>query len=290
MRLLARVAPGVAEERAVDLFLTPQRGPARRPDLRRALNVTAPLHDATAEQREATLHLGSARLAIWRWGSSASGTRVLLVHGWAGDAADMAPIAAALVRAGHETVLVDMPAHGASSGQRTSLVEWMWALRALAEEHGPFDAVVAHSFGGAAVTLAMGELGFDVRSAVLVAPAGSPWDFVRWFADNIGLPRSRVDGMLHRLSARVGRTAQSLDPREVARRLDVPALILHDPADAEVPWNHGEAIADAWPDARLVPRPETGHRRILRDAVTIESITSFIGALSRSTAAATRRA
>src|SRR5215217_3415073 len=96
MRLLARVAPGVAEERAVDLFLTPQRGPARRPDLRRALNVTAPLHDATAEQREATLHLGSGRLAIWRWGSSASGTRVLLVHGWAGDAADMAPIAAAL--------------------------------------------------------------------------------------------------------------------------------------------------------------------------------------------------
>ena len=280
---LVRVAPAMAEEQAVSLFLTPQRGPARRPDLRRAMNVTAPLHDATAEQREATVHLGSGRLAVWRWGS---GPRVLLVHGWAGDAADMAPIAAALVRAGYEAILVDLPAHGASTGRRTSLVEWIWALGAIASDLGPFRAVVAHSFGGAAVTLALGEDALDARGVVLLAPAGSPWDFVRWFAETIGLPAANVDGMVRRLAQRVGRSPEALDPRRVARTLDMPALVLHDPADDEVPWSHGEAVADAWPDARLVARDGTGHRRILRDPATIAEITSFVSEVARRRVAA----
>ena len=287
MRVLSRTAPGAAEEWAVRLFLTPMRGPARRPDLRRAMNVTAPLHDAGAEQREASVHLGTGRLAVWRWGSATAGLRVLLVHGWAGDAADMAPIAAALVRGGHEAVLVDMPAHGASTGRSTSLVEWMWALRAIAAEHGPFDAIVGHSFGGAAVTLAMGELGIDASRVVLLAPAGSPWDFVRQFGAAVGLPADRGAGMMRRLSARVGRTPQSLDPREAARRVAVPALVLHDPADDEVPWSHGEAVASALPHARLVARPGTGHRRILRDPVTIAEVVEFVGRGDAREAAAT---
>jgi pimeloyl-ACP methyl ester carboxylesterase len=276
MALLARVAPAAAERQAVRLFLTPMRRPVRRPDLRRAMNVIAPWHDAPVEQRELTLHLNGGALRAWRWGA---GPRVLLVHGWSGDAADMAPIAAAFVRAGYEAVLVDMPAHGASSGRQTSLVEWMWVIRAVVQAVGPCEAVVGHSFGGAAVALAMGELGIDTRAAVLVAPAGSPWDFVHRFADTVGLPAERSAGMVTRLAARVGRSPQSLDPRRAAESIDVPALVVHDPADDEVPWSHGEALALAWRDARLLDRPGTGHRRILRDGATIASIVEFVRGL-----------
>ena len=276
MATLSRVAPALAERHAARLFLTPTRGPARRPDLRRAMNVVAPLDDAAAEQRELTLHLNGATLRGWRWGT---GPRVLLVHGWAGDAADMAPIAAALVRAGYEAVLVDMPAHGASTGRRTSLVEWMWVLRAVVRSLGAVEAVVAHSFGGAAVALAMGELGLEARGAVLLAPAGSPWDFVEQFATTVGLPDARKPGLERQLVRRVGRTPASLDPRRAAESIEVPALVLHDPADVEVPWSHGEALAFAWRDARLVERPGTGHRRILRDRETIASIVEFVRAL-----------
>lgn len=273
MGALGRVLPGVAEREAVRLFLTPMRRPPRQPDLRRAMNVTAPLHEAAAEQRELTLELNGGTVRGWRWGS---GPRVLLAHGWSGDAADMAPLAAAFVRAGYEAVLVDMPAHGASTGRQTSLVEWMWVLRALVRAIGPVEAIVGHSFGGAAVALAMGELGLATRGAVLLAPAGSPWDFVTRFARTIGLPAARADGMVARLGARVGRTAESLDPRRAAERIEVPALVLHDPADDEVPWSHGEALAMAWRDARLVERPSTGHRRILRDVATIAMVVDFV--------------
>jgi hypothetical protein len=35
-------------------------------------------------------------------------------------------------------------------------------------------------------------------------------------------------------------------------------------------------MAEAWPGARLVARPGTGHRRILRDGATIHEIVSFV--------------
>lgn len=273
---LARVAPAVAERHAARLFLTPRRRPPRHPDLRRALDVTAPDHPADAPTREMTLQLGGGTVALTRWGH---GPRVLLVHGWEGDAADMAPMAAALVRAGFEAVLVDFPAHGRSTGRTTNLVEWMWTIRALEGELGPLRAIVAHSFGGAAVALAMGELGVPADGAVLVAPAASPWDYLHQFARAIALPARHVPGLARRVGERVGRTAETLDPPGAARAIRVPALVLHDPEDAEVPFAHGERIAAGWRGAVLVRRPGTGHRRILRDAESIARTVAFVEGL-----------
>lgn len=240
------------------------------------MNVTAPFHPADAPVVEVTLRLGNGEVALTRWGT---GPRVLLVHGWEGASTDMAAIGAALVRAGYEAVLVDLPAHGRSTGSTTNLVEWMWALRALERELGGVEAIVAHSFGGAATALAMGELGVPARGVVLVAPAGSPFYYVEQFASMVGLPRPRVDGMTRRISERVGRTPETLEPPRAARAIAAPALVLHDPQDAEVPFAHGEALAREWPGARLEPRPGTGHRRILRDAGTIEAIVAFVAGL-----------
>jgi len=51
----------------------------------------------------------------------------------------------------------------------------------------------------------------------------------------------------------------------VAPRLGgTAAILMHDPDDSEMPYNHSVAIAAAWPDALLVPTPGVGHRRILR--------------------------
>ncbi len=58
--------------------------------------------------------------------------------------------------------------------------------------------------------------------------------------------------------------------------LDVPCLILHDPADREVPWAHGSAIARAWPGATLEPLDGLGHRRLLRDPDVIQRVVEFV--------------
>ena len=51
---------------------------------------------------------------------------------------------------------------------------------------------------------------------------------------------------------------------------------MHDRLDKEVPWEHGETFARAWPGARLVTTVGLGHRRILDDAAVVRASVAFI--------------
>jgi pimeloyl-ACP methyl ester carboxylesterase len=77
---------------------------------------------------------------------------------------------------------------------------------------------------------------------------------------------------------RAGEPAETLDIAHVGATLTTPALIIHDPTDADVPFADAEAIAASWPDARLYVTEGLGHRRILRDRDVIAMATSFITA------------
>lgn len=262
-RVASAVAPRAAERQAASLFLSPPR--KRRND--------PPLEDASAGRYAMTVREGELRVEAWSWGT---GPVVLLAHGWGGVAADMAPLAGALQAAGYRAVLWDFPAHGRSAGKRTNLVEWLRTLRAVAAAVGPVHALAGHSFGGAAVALAMAEHEMDVRGAVLLAPAIGPVLFVEQFSGLIGLSAARTEGMMNHITRTIGRDPASLDARQAVAGLRVPALVVHDPADREVPWAHGQSIADAWPGSRLVRAEGLGHRRLLRDPQTIAAATEFI--------------
>ena len=264
----AAVAPGVAERRAAALFLTP-------PKKARKVSV---LEDAAAGRHAMTVQEGELRVAAWSWGS---GPAVLLAHGWGGTAADMAPLAGRLQEAGYRAVLFDFPAHGRSAGRRTHMVEWLRATRAVAAAVGPLHAIAGHSFGGATVALALAEQGLDVRGAVLLAPVIGPALFVERFTGMIGLPAARADGMMRRIAEIAGREPRTLDARRAAERLRVPALVVHDPGDREVPWAHAEAIAGAWAGSRLLCARGLGHNRLLRDDGILTAATEFIKGLPR---------
>lgn len=265
-RVAAAVALRSAERQAASLFLTPPR--RRKPP--------AALEDVAAGRYAFTARDGGRKAAAWSWGT---GPVVLLAHGWGGTAADMAPLAERLQRAGYRAVLVDFPAHGRSPGRRTNMVEWLGILRAVAAAVGPVHAAVGHSFGGAAIALSMSELELDVRGAVLLAPAVGPVLFADRFAGMIGLPRARAQGMLRQVARTVGREPASLDARIAAACLRVPALVVHDPADREVPWEHAEGIADAWRGSRLVAAEGLGHTRLLQDDRIQRTVMEFLGAL-----------
>jgi pimeloyl-ACP methyl ester carboxylesterase len=51
---------------------------------------------------------------------------------------------------------------------------------------------------------------------------------------------------------------------------------VHARDDREVPFADGERMAAVWPGARLLPVDAVGHRRILRDPVTIAAVTDFV--------------
>ena len=63
-----------------------------------------------------------------------------------------------------------------------------------------------------------------------------------------------------------------------ARRLEgIPALLMHDPQDAEMPYAHSVALAAAWRGAALENARGVGHRRILRARDIVECVTRYVG-------------
>jgi pimeloyl-ACP methyl ester carboxylesterase len=260
MRLLSWMAPQRAEALALRLFATPRR-PIRTGDP----ETTLPGHRFTIEG-------GGHRLAAWDWGR---GPTVILTHGWSGHAGQMAGFVAPLVQAGYYVVAFDHPAHGQSEGKQANYLTVAAALTAVARRVGPVHAVIGHSFGCTATVLALAR-GLPVERVVLVAPPAESPLFARAFGRAIGLPAARVEGMVERIRVAVGGDLAALDARQLARRLTTPALIVHDPADREVPFAHAEAIAAAWPGARLHPVSGLGHYRLLRDPAVIERAVEFV--------------
>jgi pimeloyl-ACP methyl ester carboxylesterase len=272
---LSRIAPQSAERQAARLFITPRlRKTASPTELHATLLPERAMERRAGEAEAAYPELSTGRVALWSWGR---GPTVLLVHGWAGAAGDMAPIAAELVRAGYRAVMFDMPGHGDSTKQGvTNLLVYIRTLAALGELVGPIDAVIGHSLGGTAVAIALGDEVIRAGKAVLLAPALSPWAFSWHFAEVIGLPKARVPGMVRVTEGIVGRKADSLNAAESVAGLQIPGHIAHDPDDLDVPFEHGRTIARAWKGIDFVPRPGLGHRRILKDPVTVRSVVEFV--------------
>ena len=286
----SRVVPGFTERQAARLFLTPRLRKGRTPtELHAELLPERAMERRAGESEAAYPELATGRIPLWSWGR---GPTVLLVHGWSGSAADMAPIAAELVRAGRRAVLFDMPGHGSADPAPTNLFVYLRTLEALGRVVGPLEGIIGHSLGGTATALALGQGILSARRAALVAPALSPWAFSWHFARMIGLPAERVPGMLARTEELVGAKADTLNAGAAVAGLDLPAYLVHDPEDLDVPFDHATRLASAWPGATLVARPGLGHRKILKDPATVAGIAGFVvgGTEARAVdAAGTRR-
>jgi pimeloyl-ACP methyl ester carboxylesterase len=258
--LLQGISPSLGARAASWLFFrTPARAPIRRDTI-------------MPRGRRLEIPFETMRLRATTWGAGAT---VLLLHGWGGRSSQLRAFVEPLVEAGYRVVALDAPGHGASPGSKLSLVDFAHAIRATAEVAGPIHAIVAHSFGGAAVSHAIAE-GLEVHRAVLI---GAPADALRWFelfVNEIGLSDPAKREARDRIEGLAGAELESLSAEAVGPRVDVPLLIVHDRNDREVPWDDGSRIARATKGAVLLTTEGLGHRRILRDPEVIAKVVSFV--------------
>lgn len=259
----SRLAPGPTARWAERRFLTPVRHPAGERH-----------RETWARATPEPLPFAGRELAGWRWGEE--GPAVWLVHGWSGSARQLAALAPSLAAEGFRVRAWDLPAHGASPGRSTHLGELVQVLAAAAARFGPPEAIVAHSFGAAAATVALAD-GLPARRAAFVAPPVELEGFADLFARFLGLS-PRVRRLLQeRVERRVGRPWRELTPALLAPRLGaVSLLVLHDAEDHEVGVDHGERLAAAWPGSELVVTTGLGHNRILRDPEVVERVRGFV--------------
>jgi pimeloyl-ACP methyl ester carboxylesterase len=222
------------------------------------------------------LELRGRPLHVVTWGA---GEPVYLVHGWGGRSEQLGGLVAPLVAAGHRVICFDGPGHGTSPGPRsTTIPELADALCAVVAEHGRPHAVIAHSLG-AAVTAHAVRSGLRPRALVLLAPTADPRRVLDHFVHRIGAgPRVRAS-VERAVARRVGLPWEAFHVPSLHRSVPVPpTLVVHDADDREIGPEHGRAIADAWPGARLLQTAGLGHRRLLRDPGMIDEAVRFVAA------------
>jgi pimeloyl-ACP methyl ester carboxylesterase len=258
--VLSRVSPQAAGRLALRLFCTPRRH--HRPGWE--------THLASSGTR---VRLGP-RLEAYGFGAPGA-PPVVLVHGWEGRGTQLGRFVEPLVDAGFRVIALDLPAHGESPGTRTDLIECTEAIRKVARDLGPLAAVVAHSFGGAITTLAL-ERGLEARAVVLIASPSSIHDVLQRFGALTGLGDAAMREFRRGIERQTRVRLADVEIFERVAGLRVPALIVHDRGDREVPFHDAERLAARWPDAVLLPTAHLGHRRILKADQVIRRGVEFI--------------
>ena len=267
LRMLGAVAPGLAFRLAWKLFVTPRRLPVK-PWEGPAL--------ATAARR--TVAYATGPVAVYEWGPVAA-PAVVLVHGWEHRASFWWAWVGPLVAAGYRVVALDGPAHGASGGRQATLASYGGAVQAVVDTAGEVRAIVAHSFGGAAVA------GLPVRlpgaaplpRLLLLSVPVSPRVVAGRFVDFLLLSADFVEQFARHVEQATGRSADSFAAAVTGPTMGAEkVLVLHDEGDEITPFSEGRQIAAAWPGAVLHATRGLGHNRILRDAGVVRSAVAFI--------------
>lgn len=231
-----------------------------------------------AKPLTATLSGKTAHGFFWP-GQSVEAGQVLVQHGWGGSVAGIRAVIDALLPTGKSVVAFDAFAHGTSGwgrhGRRqSSLIELSDLVLAIDREHGPFDAVIAHSAGAPAVTRAFRQ-GMRVSKAVFLSPLVEPLAQAHLLSEALGLSGQVAARWPEMLLERFGATRQEIDmcpPPGSAPSL----LIVHDRDDAFSPSTHSSRLRDEWSDAKMIETQGLGHYRIVNDPEVLARIGQFL--------------
>lgn len=255
LKVMSVLAPEAADQWVIRAFATPMKTPYSPPPLLRRIELVA----------------DGRTIAGYEGGT---GPTVLLVHGWSGQASQWSAFIPALLEAGYHVVTFDMPAHGASAGERSNLVEFTRIVGDVASRFGGVHAVFGHSLGAAAVAHAVLR-GVKAERMVLLASPARVEPFVARFAAALGLGENRLPALLKELERVAGTEVRRLAFGEI-EPVTFPTLLFHDARDRDVAIDQARILAGHWPNARLVETSGLGHRKILFDAKVVAEAVSFL--------------
>ena len=214
-----------------------------------------------ASARRSTLPFEGHTLAVYEWGPE-DAPYLYTAYGYGYNAGRWRHFAPAFVEAGYRVIAYDYVGHGNSS---RDLVDYPLIVRTqefILRTFGRPEFALLHSFGAGTfieVAAQLPEALWPTRIALL-APFSDAYYIFRQYADALGFGESLFNSLTQAIQARTGRDVYSFDLAAAATRLgDLPALIVHDPADPVTNYSNARRIHAHWPGSHLLPAPNAGH-------------------------------
>lgn len=268
IRATAAVSPALAGAFALRTFFT--TGPRMR-----VRGWDATTH---SEARHRRLTVRGIEVVGYEWGT---GPRtVLLLHGWRGRASQFAPLVRELVFEGFRVVTFDAPAHGASKGRRTDVRDWVALAEELQTIHGPFTAIVGHSFGALAA-LAAARSSVPAPAVVAIAGGAGPDAFIDEFVREFRVDRATAEHMKMRFRRRFGVEETTAGALSDAAQHPLPdessLLVVHDRNDRRMPDADSLRLHAAHgARSRLIRTDGFGHTTVLSADATLDAVVAMV--------------
>lgn len=279
LRSSTAVDPQLAGDRAFQEFCTPRlsRYRSRDHDL---LAQRARFHLRHAQPVRVPTSEGQLQAYVFEPDGVMRAT-VLFIHGWTGEASFMTAFAEQFRKRGFRAVLVDLPAHGKSAGDRTSLIACAHAVRQVAEALGPVHFVVAHSLGGLAALLAGGggrpmPRAYPFFAFVLVALPNRFANVTSRFGEELNLSPAAQRVYERRLERIANRRIVDFTGANLLKATGRPGLLLHARDDADVAFADAQEIVAGCPSAQLQAFDDLGHRKILYAPPVIRAALTYL--------------
>jgi pimeloyl-ACP methyl ester carboxylesterase len=200
------------------------------------------------------------------------------MHGWGGSRAQMTGFVEPLLDAGFRVIAYDQPAHGESNGKTTNILEIAATMDLIMQQHGRFEAVIAHSFGTLVTTYSCVIGNFIPPSKLVYFGAFNRlMDALPRFQAATQLPEEMIHPLRRMIDKNLGEyVLRTINHDELVKNLNVPALMFHDRSDNVTPMEDSRKIAQAWRSARYIETDGLGHRGALQSRKIHEQVVGFL--------------
>ncbi len=266
IRLASQIAPRQVSNFAYKQLLNPQVHKLRDFELA-----------VLAQAQKETIAFQGFDIATYVWPGGPR--KILLIHGWEGQAGNFGDIIKALREADFTVLAFDAPSHGFSSKGKTSLFEFTDLVKYLIQLHGVKD-LISHSFGGVATTYALSQLPeIFIATYLLLTTPDRFTERIDDVSSQVGITEEVKNLLKQRLAAETGYDPQVLNVSDFVKQINVKeGLIIHDKNDRVIPIDRAKNVVKNWPVGKMEEIEGTGHFRILREEKVIKRILQFLEA------------
>jgi hypothetical protein len=213
------------------------------------------------------------QLYTWPGGEN----KILLIHGWEGQAGNFADIIIRLQAQQYTIYAFDAPSHGFSSRGKTSLFEFTELVGLLIRKYA-VSRLMSHSFGGVATTYALyRNQDLHIDKYVLLTTPDKFRERINDVCTDIGVTDKVRDLLIARMERETGLSVDVFNVSNFVQAIKVnSALIIHDKNDKVIPMYRSYNVFKNWSSCTHEVVEGTGHFRILRTHSVIDRALDFL--------------
>lgn len=266
IKLLGAVSPDKAAEEAFRIFCTPK--PTIIDGTPAAFAYAEPLY----------IKINDIRIKGYRWNKGKE-KKALIIHGFSSSSYKFQSYIIPLIEKDYEVMAFDAPAHGSSSGETITAVEYSKMIEKVAKAFGPIDAFIAHSFGGLALTLALEQSPHDENTkVVLIAPATETTTAANTIFHALAIKNDKVKTAFEKIIIKKGgHSSKWFSIKRAIQNIHAKVLWIHDEDDKITPLSDALKVRDLHlPNVEFLVTEGLGHRRIYHDESIKKEIFDFL--------------